>query len=442
MALQGGLPKVSLESAGEWLKKSDPKLDQIKEAVSKDLESLKKGQDISAALKETMLKGFKVDLDELGISGKAQDEYVALFENSWKEMETGAQAREILESPELAAMDSFITTLENLPILKEMMESAQPKTKLESWFMGMASAKIPALGKHWETIKTTFLSWIEWDKIKQDPDWAPWLAMIGVETGAVATAAATATAAKANPAQKEAEKKAPEKVAEKEEEGKGEGGKGGEEKATSEATAESEEETEVAKKPGPTLIVGDSINDIFRYDKEICAKLGIKDDAIKTLTKGSETTDWLLTALRKKPTSFFEGLANVIITIGTNDLGDANRSVEKIWKNMEAIHDVFAEKGIIIHVATLPPGKGNKAGLWGSDFEKLEKRRLAINDRIRGSNLQVIDLAATREQGGLADNKNPDTLAEELRRDGPKDFVHPKGDTLAEIYKKALTGKA
>ncbi|MDH5597459.1 MAG: hypothetical protein OEY44_05095, partial [Candidatus Peregrinibacteria bacterium] len=73
MALQGGLPKVSLESAGEWLKKSDPKLDQIKEAVSKDLESLKKGQDISAALKETMLKGFKVDLDELGISGKAQD---------------------------------------------------------------------------------------------------------------------------------------------------------------------------------------------------------------------------------------------------------------------------------------------------------------------------------------------------------------------------------
>ena len=72
-------------AAGEWMSKiadlfASPEkgLDQVKKRVQADLEKLKRSQEVAANLYVSAEAGFKKDLEELGIRGEAQKEYLAI----------------------------------------------------------------------------------------------------------------------------------------------------------------------------------------------------------------------------------------------------------------------------------------------------------------------------------------------------------------------------
>jgi hypothetical protein len=133
-----------------FFEETDTSLDQVKTAVQKDLDKLKRSRDLknlAANLYATAEAGFKKDLNEIGVRGKeAQEEFIVAFHIEWAKMNMAPKSREILESPELAAIDGFISKIENLPKLKEIINSAKPMPKWEAWIKSQAEI-IPSLGK-------------------------------------------------------------------------------------------------------------------------------------------------------------------------------------------------------------------------------------------------------------------------------------------------------
>lgn len=131
-----------LDKISEWFGQTDTGLDQVKKSVMEDLDDLKKKQglkDLAANLYLSAEEGFKTDLDELGITGdEAQKQYVDAFKAAWQDKNMDIQAREILASPEKSSLDSFITDIENLPLLRTVIDSAEPAAKWESVLKGMA----------------------------------------------------------------------------------------------------------------------------------------------------------------------------------------------------------------------------------------------------------------------------------------------------------------
>ena len=104
------------------------------------------GTDVAASLYASAESGFKKDLEELGIQGDAQKEHLELFKAEWDKMEMSKKSAEILASPELAAMDGFITNIQNLPKLKAVIDSAEPEEKWRTMLKSFASV-IPGLSQ-------------------------------------------------------------------------------------------------------------------------------------------------------------------------------------------------------------------------------------------------------------------------------------------------------
>jgi|GEM_PF-2877235 len=399
---------------GEWFSKAtellgstDKNLDQVKKSVQADLDKLKKSTDTAASLYVSAEAGFKKDLDEVGIRDDAQKEYLALFRAEWNKQEMGKRSSEILASPELAAMDGFITNVQNLPKLKAVIDSAEPGSNWQNLIKSFAS-RIPGLKQ--------FLDSGGFDTI---------LTSLGLDF-LVKPKKATAKTVAAKPEEKKDEGKKEEKKPD-----------------TADASTEAVPES---FKPGRTLIMGDSNFNVFPAapHKALRERLNIRG----AMTKGAMQSGWGLSEVKSKPKEFFKDFENVVIGFGTNDLGSAD-TAEKILGRLKEIAQNIKEKNpnIKVFIATIPPGKGNDSGQWLSNFGPADKegtveyRRLKLNDAIRAekdskSIAGFIDLAAPKSKGGLAANDDPSSLATDIRRT-PDDKVHAKAEVLADAILRA-----
>jgi hypothetical protein len=377
-------------------------LDQVKKAMEDSLDKLKKSPglgDLAGQLYKEAEEGLVKDMEEIGAGEKTIQEAKRTFQTAWQEQMQGRITAEALESPERLEIDAFIAHVENLPRLQEIMASHEPQAKWQTFLKGIFGKNpylIEAVGMFSPTLKT-FLDGVLGNK--------------------------PAEGAKAEAGQEEQDGQT-EEEAEKSE---------GED---SEEQVQEDVEKEPVK-PKSTLILGDSINSVFK-SKQNKEKFEV-NGKVEEITEGARNADWLWNQIKDKPDEYFKKFENAIVLIGTNDLGEST-SGEDIWKRIDKIHRFLHSKGVRVYACTLPPGKGNKSGEWGSNFERLEEKRELINENIKKSKHvhHVIDLAATEENGGVADNNDPETLTKDLRRWGEKDYVHPKVDKLAEIYNREL----
>ena len=134
--------KPETSTAMEWMDKisdlmgnADKGLDQVKKSIQSDLEKLRGEsnlESLSVNLFQKAEAGFKKDLYELGVPKNAQAEYLKLFKETWEKEEMSKKSKEILNSPELKAMNQFISDMENLPKLKEVIDSAKPRAKWQT----------------------------------------------------------------------------------------------------------------------------------------------------------------------------------------------------------------------------------------------------------------------------------------------------------------------
>lgn len=194
------------------------------------------------------------------------------------------------------------------------------------------------------------------------------------------------------------------------------------------------EQVEVHKASGSTLFLGDSIT----VNVEKSGQLNITGKK-EALAEGSKTSKWLLDQINdldKKDPQKLKSFENAVMLIGTNDIGGQGGefSAEKIFERIESIWKILQKHNIKIYAATIPPFKG-----WGnytSRFEEINEKRKSINEKIRKSGMphRIIDLAAPKSAGGLADESDPDKLAPGVSGD----FLHPNKDVLAALYQREL----
>ncbi len=132
----------------EFFGETDPRLNKIKESVMADLESLKKSprlDALAANMWKSAEEGLKKDLKELGVDDARTPKLVAAARAEWDKAIHPAEMAEILKSPEKGALDAYIANVENLPVLKDIISSAQPRKNWEIWLDGIKK-KIPGLG--------------------------------------------------------------------------------------------------------------------------------------------------------------------------------------------------------------------------------------------------------------------------------------------------------
>ena len=386
-----GKPKAS--GGNEWLDKisdlfgdADKNLDQVKKSVQGDLDTLKKSKDLNSLAANLYLaaeKGFKTDLTELGIIGEAQTPYIAMFKENWQKAEMDTKSNEILKSPELAAMDDFITQTQNLPKLRQLIDSAEPQAKWQSMLSG-----IPGIGKYID-------------------QFAPFLSSIGL--GFLI-----------KPKSKKEEK---EKEKEKQ---KSPFSKPGEDEE------KADEEKEVLGKPKATMFMGDSLTvGIPSSELKIEGKM-------KTVAEGGQSSRWGLEQAQKmaaqKP-SPLKDYENVVVLFGTNDLLS---KPENIIDNLKNLYKTLKDGGVKnVYAVTIPPIKGYT--LYDKS-PRSNTTRKKVNEWIRGSRgkgltHRVIDLCKTEGKGGLADEKDPEKLGKKAQSG---DNLHFSKKVLAGIYQREL----
>lgn len=385
----------------EWLDKisdmfgdADKNLDQVKKSVKGDLDTLKKSKDLqnlAANLYLSAEKGFRKDLEELGITGDKQNEYVTLFKESWQKQEMSKKSNEILKSPELAAMDAFISKAENLPKIKGLIDSAEPQAKwqtmVSSWI-----GKFPGIEKYMGNL-------------------APILSSLGLGFLAPAAKKLADKAKKKedNPFEKPKDKDGKEKPAEK------------------------KEEKETLGKPKSTLFMGDSNTVAMTSAAKGILKV---DGKIGSKAKGGESAKWgadQAEAMAKQKPNPLKEYENVVALFGTNDLLSSSKT---IIDNLKRLYKVLKDSGVKIYAATIPPVKGGSYNKAGS-YERANKTRKEVNDWIRktrgeGRTHRVIDLCKSEKDGGLASDKDADKLAKS------GDGIHFDKRDLAKIYQREL----
>ncbi|MBN2306921.1 SGNH/GDSL hydrolase family protein [Candidatus Peregrinibacteria bacterium] len=417
-----------LSQLGDLFGPVDTGLDQAKknlEAHREELEKLRKaGQLDKLAINFwlTYAEGIRADLRENGVTSEAaQQPVIEEIKAAWEQKQMGKKAEVILSCPELKAIDEFNSIAENLPKAREIIESAEPQQKWQAMLTNWASG-IPGLGK-----------------LLEGSQFSSFLSSIGLGF--------LLPASKKEQKQKEEgkEKKgAEEQVAEKKDKEKEKGRQEGAETVKLDSPLDDHEVIPEDFKPGKTLVMGDSNYEILRLlqQKELKERVNAT-----VLAKGSEQTHWGIMQIKGKPKSYFADFENVVISFGTNDMG-GNETGPDVWSRFEKIIALLKEKNpnMRILMATIPPGKGNKAGAWGSNFDKgeptsVETKRAYVNEQIRKAKNKgvvhgLIDLAAKRSKGGVADDQDPAALhAEYSRTKG--DPIHIKADVLAEAVLRA-----
>ena len=342
-------PTPSAEPAGqdfsilELFGTADKSLDQVKKYLQKskgELERLRESgnlEDLAANIYRIAENGLREDLKEVGITGDAQTPYVAEFKKLWEDMEMNQKAEEIMASAEFAALDEFVGNAENLPKLKELLDSAEPQAKWQTMLAGILSS-FPDLEKY------------------LGPDITGLLASLGV---------------------------LPKQVEDKKE------GEGSEESKGAAATAENreqeenQEEAEAAPesfKPGKTLVLGDAGFSFLKSKEELRSRI----NATEVIAEASQGSEWAEQQVKEKPAEFFEGFENVVIGFGTGDL-ERGDSADIIWKRLRSVIGTLREKNpnIRIILATVPPKAGSNA-------EKREKLNRFIAEARRRELVQSI----------------------------------------------------
>jgi len=381
----------------DLLASPDKNLDQVKKSVKADLEKLKREREVGSiaiTLYSSAENGFKKDLEEVGVMGDAQKEYLASFKGEWDKMEMDKKTSEILASPELAAMDGFIINIQNLPKLKAIIDSANPESNWRTMLTGFAS-KIPGLG--------SFLENGGFDTI-----------LTSVGLGFLAKP------------KKDAAKKDTTKPAEKKDEGQ----KADEKK-------DKKEDKEVQRKtPGSTLFMGDSITVAMPSEGKSELKI---NGTIETIAKGGMSSGWgkgeaARWASEKRP----KPPENAVILFGTNDLLG---SAETIIKNLQDIYSTLYKAGVKrIYAVTIPPHQGYA---MYDRSPKANETRHAVNDWLRGEAPNrpkpqyvhhLMDTCKEEKDGGLAQSGNP----ERLHKDFTGDNLHIVKKELAKFYQREL----
>lgn len=392
---------------------SDKNLDQVKkylQASKAELEKLREEgnlTDLAANMYRIAENGLRADLKENGvISETEQEPYIAEFKRLWEEMEMNRQSAEIMNSPELAAMDDFIGRAENLPKLKELIETAEPQAKWQTMLAGFLG-NFPELEKY------------------LGGDLRGLLSSLGL--GFLMPAKREKTGQTKGDKEQNTSKNEAEKNNEEEAESVSDGPLDGPEKVPEDF------------KPGKTLVLGDSHYEVFGADMN--KNLREKMNATEIVAKGAMQSGWGLSQLESRPVEFFADFENVVIGFGSNDMGSKDTAGE-IWGRLRRIIGILREKkpDIKIIIATVPPAKGNQSGEWLTDFEGVEKKREELNMFIkeaqnRGLIQGVMDLAAKKKDGGLANDADPSTLDENFRRPGDK--VHATADIIATAIRRA-----
>lgn len=153
MAAKGEKPKGNelLGKVSDFFGKADKGLDKTQERYNEEKEKReklkKKGKlaELASSYHDAVLAGFKEDLEEIGISGEAQAQYLAEFEAKWAEenMENkdirAGKTEAISQSQEAVVLNKFIENLENVPLLKDLVAKANPKAKWELKFNEIAT---------------------------------------------------------------------------------------------------------------------------------------------------------------------------------------------------------------------------------------------------------------------------------------------------------------
>ena len=394
------ISKAKLPVGGEWLDKIsdlfrdvDMNLDQVKKSVKDDLSKLREmtGESLAANLYLSAEEGLKKDLEELGIYGEAQKEHLESFKKAWQKQEMGKKSSEILNSPELAAIDNFITDPENLPKIREVIESAEPQSKCQAMLKGLARKyNIPGL-----------------DKIIDD--------YLGPLLSALGLGFLVKTKKKKEEADKE------------------EGAKGKKDKPKTKAGPKEKlaDLPETWVPGGKTLIMGDSN---LADNKKLIFKKGRVD----LVAKGSQPASWALTKIKQMDDDRINEYDNLVLGFGGNDLGA--KEPDEILKHyrliVEHVREANKKKGedfkTKIFIVTTPPIGKDKSSLF-------EKKREKLNDLIKKARAEgtidfdeVIDMAATVKNGVVTSNDKDKSgeIAEGLNREG--DPVHVKRGEYAK----------
>jgi lysophospholipase L1-like esterase len=190
---------------------------------------------------------------------------------------------------------------------------------------------------------------------------------------------------------------------------------------------------EIPKIEGSTLFLGDSITVGVAGRKSLS---GVEKK--ESIAKKDETSHWLLKqveTLAKTDPEKLKSFDNAVMLIGTNDIGSSDDTAT-IFSRIEKIYKILKDHDVRIYACTIPPFKGY-AG-YKKRFEALNKKRKDINERIKASIFpyKVIDLAASVDEGGLADPEEPDRLLSALTGDN----LHIHKENLASLYAQAIEG--
>jgi len=381
--------------------KADKRFDQIAKTVKKDRDELRKEENLerlAVNLYGSFEKGLKKDLSENNVEGSSQVALVAIAKKAWEDQEMGRQAKEIVESPELGKINDFVTHIENLPRLKECIESADPKANWQVMLAGILGGTsgvndffgpvLSALGLDFLTSKD------EKEKEKKDE---------------------SAKASEATSSNDEDEENQSTESAEKTEE-------------------VNECKETVRLTPKSTVFFGDS--NTWKMTTVAKGCIDVEGEVLEKAI-GGEHSKWgaeeaeRLADQNPSPLKKYE---NAVVLLGSNDLlmYTPTEVTDFLTRTYKAL-----KRGGVKHVyaATIPPVKGTKG--YGARAIKNQK---TINEWIRktpeeGLAYRVIDLAAKEKDGGMADNNDPDKLCSAAHSG---DGLHFDKNLLASRYQEAL----
>ena len=387
--------------------KADRHFDQITKTIQKDRDKLRKEknlENLAASLYLSFEKGLRKDLMENNVENEAQAPLLAIAKEAWKDKQMDRQAAEVLNSPELKGMAEFVSHIENLPKLKECIESADPKANWEIMLAGIFGENSGLS----ENVRQYF---------------GPVLSLLGLDSLIP----------------KDADEREENKTANQDD------AKGGKPEGETQTPAETDESSEVRREtPKATCFVGDSntLNMTRQAREDLKIDGNIMEKAVKG--QGSEEAAKAAERMAEMDPSPLEGYENAVVLLGTNDLLTKDPSL--ITGYLERAYRALKKAGVKhIYAATIPPVGGYPR--YDRAKARVKENRTKINEWIRKTqenrlSYQVIDLAAREKDGGMADNDDPEKLC---RSAHSGDGVHFDKKMLARIYQRELeigTGKA
>ncbi len=168
---------------------------------------------------------------------------------------------------------------------------------------------------------------------------------------------------------------------------------------------------------GNTLFLGDSMSVALAPAVSV-------DGTKRTIAQVSKTSAWLKSQVTPAD---FQGVDNVFLLIGANDIGQANPGIT--LSNIAAIR-AMAPPSVKFFVMTIPPFKGWKN--YESQYSTINARRLEVNKGIRSTyGTSVVDLDKL-----LASPSDPEALAS-FADSG--DHLHPRPKSIAAAIESTVS---